>query len=84
LHVYSCQNKDLEKYIQADDKHAILSAPAKVVGVNDLSSNPSAIFSTASCTRNCVAPVEEIMALHTSMDPLYYGSATHVKLSGKF
>ena len=60
---------DLEKHLQAGAKKVILSAPPKdadvptrVVGVNKLDSNSPPIFSTASCTTNCVAPVAEIMA----------------------
>jgi glyceraldehyde 3-phosphate dehydrogenase len=60
--------KDLEKHLQAGAKRVLLSAPPKdadvptlVVGVNELGPKPAAIFSTASCTTNCVAPVAEIM-----------------------
>jgi glyceraldehyde 3-phosphate dehydrogenase len=61
--------KDLEKHLQAGAKRVMLSAPANdadvptvVSGVNQPGSDVPAIFSTASCTTNCVAPVAEIMA----------------------
>jgi len=61
-------NKDgLEKHITAGAKRAILSAPAKgdgmrfiVPGVNHAEKGDT-MFSTASCTTNCITPVTEIM-----------------------
>ena len=57
--------KGIEKHIRAGAKKAILSAPAKddgmqfvVHGVNESSEE---VFSTASCTTNCITPVMEIM-----------------------
>lgn len=57
--------KGIEKHLEAGAKKAILSAPAKdngmqfvVPGVNESSEN---VFSTASCTTNCISPVMEIM-----------------------
>lgn len=57
----------LEKHLHAGAKKAILSAPIKgdgvktiVPGVNHAESGDR-MFSTASCTTNCIAPVMEIM-----------------------
>ncbi len=57
----------LEKHLSAGAKRAILSAPAKgdgmrfiVPGVNHAEKGDS-MFSTASCTTNCITPVTEIM-----------------------
>ncbi|SCZ56167.1 glyceraldehyde 3-phosphate dehydrogenase [Thiohalomonas denitrificans] len=54
-----------EKHLKAGAKKAILSAPVKggemqfvVPGVNESSED---VFSTASCTTNCITPVMEIM-----------------------
>jgi glyceraldehyde 3-phosphate dehydrogenase len=54
-----------EKHLKAGAKKAMLSAPAKggdmefvVPGVNHAVEN---VFSTASCTTNCITPVVEIM-----------------------
>ncbi|MBS3803202.1 MAG: hypothetical protein KGY54_01550 [Oleiphilaceae bacterium] len=59
---------DLAKHLKAGAKCAILSAPPKgegkdsvdlvVVGVND---SDAEMFSTASCTTNCITPVMEIL-----------------------
>ncbi len=61
--------EELTKHLDAGARHVILSAPAKdndipsvVYGVNTLGDELPAIFSTASCTTNCAAPVAEIMA----------------------
>ncbi len=58
---------DLEMHLKAGAKHAILSAPSKsddvkavVPGVNS-AEKEDVIFSTASCTTNCIAPVIEVM-----------------------
>ena len=63
------QEADLARHLDAGAGHAILSAPAKggdvfsvVHGVNELPADRNAMFSTASCTTNCIAPVAEIMA----------------------
>ncbi|WP_417566903.1 type I glyceraldehyde-3-phosphate dehydrogenase [Marinobacter sp.] len=63
------QRDDLVKHLDAGARHVILSAPGKgghlpsvVFGVNDLDEENSSVFSTASCTTNCIAPVAEIMA----------------------
>ena len=60
---------DLIKHLEAGARHVMLSAPAKkgdvasvVYGVNRLPDDDVAVFSTASCTTNCIAPVAEIMA----------------------
>ncbi|WP_303903933.1 type I glyceraldehyde-3-phosphate dehydrogenase [Thiohalomonas denitrificans] len=57
--------KGTEKHLKAGAKKAILSAPDKggemqfvVPGVNESSED---VFSTASCTTNCITPVMEIM-----------------------
>jgi glyceraldehyde 3-phosphate dehydrogenase len=62
------KGKDLEKHLEAGARHAILSAPSKdeetltvVYGVN-APSEPTGIFSCASCTTNCITPVMEIMS----------------------
>lgn len=57
----------LEKHLKAGAKKAILSAPAKgdapvqfvVPGVNQAEEE---VFSTASCTTNCITPAMEIMS----------------------
>jgi glyceraldehyde 3-phosphate dehydrogenase len=58
---------DIEKHLRAGARKAMLSAPSKddgmpfvVPGVND--SGDAEIFSCASCTTNCIAPVAEVMA----------------------
>lgn len=61
-------NKEgLEKHLKAGAKYAVLSAPSKgdgmkfiVPGVNHAEPGDN-LFSTASCTTNCMAPVVEIM-----------------------
>ncbi|MBD3345160.1 MAG: type I glyceraldehyde-3-phosphate dehydrogenase [Chitinivibrionales bacterium] len=61
-------NKEgLEKHLKAGAKYAILSAPSKgdgmkfvVPGVNHAEKSDT-MFSTASCTTNCITPVIEIM-----------------------
>jgi glyceraldehyde 3-phosphate dehydrogenase len=61
-------NKEgLQKHLDAGARHAMLSAPAKgdgvemiVPGVNHVHKKDR-MFSTASCTTNCIAPVVEIM-----------------------
>jgi glyceraldehyde 3-phosphate dehydrogenase len=62
------KRKDLAQHLEAGAKHAILSAPAKgndmafiVYGVNKLDKSHSNLFSMASCTTNCIAPVAEVM-----------------------
>jgi glyceraldehyde 3-phosphate dehydrogenase len=57
----------LHKHLDAGARHAILSAPPKgdgikmvVPGVNH-ADREDRMFSTASCTTNCIAPVVEIM-----------------------
>jgi glyceraldehyde 3-phosphate dehydrogenase len=54
-------------HFEGGAKHVILSAPAKegnvsssVIGVNEFKSG-NKVFSNASCTTNCVAPVTKIM-----------------------
>ncbi|KMQ50975.1 NAD-dependent glyceraldehyde-3-phosphate dehydrogenase [Chitinispirillum alkaliphilum] len=61
------KKEDLQMHIQAGAQHAILSAPAKsddvkmiVPGVNH-SEKDDKVFSTASCTTNCIVPVMEVM-----------------------
>lgn len=63
-----CHWNDLAKHLESGAKHVILSAPAKdnevasvVYGVNKLLDEDTSMFSTASCTTNCIAPVAEIM-----------------------
>lgn len=58
---------DLQKHIKAGAQKVILSAPAKdedmgtvVHGVNEAGADMN-IFSCASCTTNCIAPVVEII-----------------------
>jgi glyceraldehyde 3-phosphate dehydrogenase len=60
--------KDLEKHVAAGAGRVVLSAPPKggdvpsvVHGVNLLEGEPS-VYSTSSCTTNCVVPVAEVMA----------------------
>ncbi len=57
----------LQKHLDAGARHAMLSAPAKgngvktvVPGVNHAAPEDR-MFSTASCTTNCITPVVEIM-----------------------
>jgi glyceraldehyde 3-phosphate dehydrogenase len=59
--------EDMEKHLLAGASKAILSAPSKddgmptvVPGVNH--AGDAGIFSCASCTTNCIAPVAEVMA----------------------
>ncbi|MBK1619298.1 type I glyceraldehyde-3-phosphate dehydrogenase [Lamprobacter modestohalophilus] len=56
----------LQRHLEAGARKVMLSAPAKdesipmiVPGVNDAGTAP--IFSCASCTTNCIAPVTEVM-----------------------
>lgn len=58
---------DLEKHLQAGAKKVLLSAPGKgegfmncVIGVNEADRSKQ-IFSNASCTTNCIAPVTKIL-----------------------
>jgi|UniRef100_A0A7C3SK62 glyceraldehyde 3-phosphate dehydrogenase len=57
----------LNKHVQAGAKYAVLSAPAKDVmctvvhGVNQPPAGVQ-VFSCASCTTNCIAPVVEILS----------------------
>ncbi len=57
----------LQKHLDAGARHAILSAPAKGDGVKTIvpgvnhASQEDRMFSTASCTTNCITPVVEIM-----------------------
>ncbi|MFP4164514.1 MAG: type I glyceraldehyde-3-phosphate dehydrogenase [Chitinispirillaceae bacterium] len=60
-------SEGLKKHLKAGAKYAVLSAPSKgdgmkfiVPGVNHAESDDK-MFSTASCTTNCMAPVVEIM-----------------------
>ncbi|MEX0772466.1 MAG: type I glyceraldehyde-3-phosphate dehydrogenase [Balneolales bacterium] len=60
--------KDAEKHIQAGAKKVIISAPAKgdvktiVLGVNDSEIDDSIqIYSNASCTTNCLAPMVKVL-----------------------
>ncbi len=59
---------DGEKHIKAGARHVLISAPAKdvdatiVPGVNDhLATRAMTIFSLASCTTNCLAPVLKVL-----------------------
>lgn len=59
-----------QAYFQGGAKKVIMSAPAKggnvstsVTGVNDHQQNVN-IYSNASCTTNCVAPVAQLMVQH--------------------
>lgn len=60
--------EDAEKHIKAGAKRVIVSAPGKgvdltvVPGVNDhLASNEMSVFSLASCTTNCLAPILKVV-----------------------
>jgi glyceraldehyde 3-phosphate dehydrogenase len=64
----------LEKHLQAGAQYAILSAPSKgdgmktiVPGVNDATKDDR-MFSLASCTTNCIAPIMEIMQRRVGVD----------------
>jgi glyceraldehyde 3-phosphate dehydrogenase len=59
---------DSEKHIKAGAKHVLISAPGKdvdvtiVPGVNDhLANKNMKVFSLASCTTNCLAPILKVM-----------------------
>lgn len=60
-------SKLCEKHIQSGIKHIIMSAPPKdntsmfVLGVNHDKFKNEKIFSTASCTTNCLAPIAKII-----------------------
>ncbi|MDB9496216.1 type I glyceraldehyde-3-phosphate dehydrogenase [Spirulina major CS-329] len=61
------KGEDLQKHLDAGAKRVILSAPTKspevpmvVHGVTEAPADAT-MFSTASCTTNCIAPVAEIM-----------------------
>ncbi|PSN05732.1 type I glyceraldehyde-3-phosphate dehydrogenase [filamentous cyanobacterium CCP5] len=61
------QREGLEKHLQAGARRVMLSAPAKsdgietiVHGVNQPAEDCD-MFSTASCTTNCITPVAEVM-----------------------
>jgi glyceraldehyde 3-phosphate dehydrogenase len=63
-------SEGLQKHLKAGAKYAILSAPSKnggmkfvVPGVNQAEQSDT-MFSTASCTTNCITPVVEIMHRH--------------------
>jgi glyceraldehyde 3-phosphate dehydrogenase len=63
-------SEGLQKHLKAGAKYAILSAPSKnggmkfvVPGVNHAEQSDT-MFSTASCTTNCITPVVEIMHRH--------------------
>ncbi len=65
---------DLEKHRNAGARYVMLSAPAKspdvktiVPGVNSAAADDT-IFSTASCTTNCITPVIEIMARRIGLE----------------
>ena len=59
--------KELDKHLQAGAKRVVVSAPAKecetiVPGVNmEKANKESKIFSLASCTTNCLAPVAKVL-----------------------
>jgi glyceraldehyde 3-phosphate dehydrogenase (phosphorylating) len=62
------RQQDLEKHLTAGARRVVLSAPPKggdvaqfVFGTSDPERETPAVFSTASCTTNCVAPVLEVM-----------------------
>lgn len=63
---------DLEGHLKAGASKVVLSAPAKggsvptiVMGVNDSTiKKTDNLFSNASCTTNCIAPVAQVMVSH--------------------
>ncbi len=64
----------LQKHLQAGAQYAILSAPSKgggmktvVPGVNDATKDDR-MFSLASCTTNCIAPIMEILGRRIGVD----------------
>lgn len=59
---------DAEKHLKAGAKHVLISAPARevdatvVLGVNDhIAKKGMTVFSLASCTTNCLAPVLKVI-----------------------
>ncbi len=65
---------DLMKHLHAGAKRVMLSAPAKdddvptvIYGVNLYHEGLGPIFSCASCTTNCVAPVLEVIGRHVGV-----------------
>src|SRR5699024_2208872 len=63
------QRDDAAKHLQAGAKKVVISAPGKqedvtvVMGVNEDQYDPSShdVFSNASCTTNCLAPVAKVL-----------------------
>lgn len=61
--------EDAQKHIEAGAKRVLISAPAKgdiptfVMGVNEKKYDPSKdfVFSNASCTTNCLAPITKVI-----------------------
>lgn len=61
--------EDAEKHLKAGARRVLISAPAKgdistfVVGVNHETFNPAKdfVFSNASCTTNCLAPIAKVL-----------------------
>jgi len=69
-------------HIKAGAKAVLISAPAKddsvptgVLGVNQLKIADGPVFSNASCTTNCIAPVMEILERHYVVEQAFMTTA---------
>ena len=70
-------------HIKAGSKSVLISAPAKdeglvptgVLGVNKLAIADGPVFSNASCTTNCIAPIMEILERHFGVEQAFMTTA---------
>lgn len=70
-------------HMKAGAKTVLISAPAKdegqtptgVLGVNELELKDGPVFSNASCTTNCIAPIMEILERHFGVEQAFMTTA---------
>jgi glyceraldehyde 3-phosphate dehydrogenase len=70
-------------HIKSGAKTVLISAPTKdegqvptgVLGVNKLSITDGPVFSNASCTTNCIAPIMEILERHLGVEQAFMTTA---------